>query len=113
MFIGSWTLLGIFGLLIGWIGLLELNPFIGLPWISNLLYFISLFSKNLKLDFRIGITITAICFGLFAIGIREVPENEGGGTTSVYVGIGFVIWMSSFIYLLTDQIKERKNKNVG
>ena len=92
----------------GWIGLFELNPFIGLPWLSNLFYFISLFSSKLKLDFRIGLTISAICFGLFAIGIQEVPENEGGGTTSVAVGFGFIVWLSSFIYLLTDQIKERK-----
>lgn len=61
---------------------------------------------------RIGLSIIAVVFKPVAIGIREIPENEGGGNMDVYVGIRFVIWMPSFIHLLVDQIKELKNKNI-
>lgn len=107
IFFGSW-LVGFFGLIIGVIGLFEMEPFLGLPWIANFLYFGNLFVlKNIP-KLQIGISITTIIFGLFAIGIREVPVHEGGLNNEVFVGIGFLIWISSFITLLVGQLKEKK-----
>ena len=111
IFIGDW-IVGFFGLLFGIIGVSELEPYVGLPWIANVLYFANLFLKNSSQKLKIGISITTIIFGLFTIGIREVPVHEGGLNNDVVVGIGFLIWISSFIVLLIGQLKE-KNKNVG
>jgi hypothetical protein len=113
IFIGAWTLFGLLGVLLGWMGLLGGDLLIGLPWVSNVLYLISLFVRRLNLKIRIVLSIVAVAFGLLAVGIREIPENEGGGTTEVYVGFGFIIWMASFVYLLVDQIKELKNTKIG
>ena len=110
IFFNVLTLLGFMGLLLGWIGLIGGDLFIGLPWLSNIFYLVSLLATKMKLKTRIGLTITAVVFGLFAIGIREIPENEGGNNTDVYVGLGFLIWMASFVYLLVDQVKALKNE---
>lgn len=111
IFFGDW-IVGFFGLLLGVIGIFEMEPFLGLPWIANFLYFGNLLFKKGSPKLKIGISITTIIFGLFAIGIREVPVHEGGLNNEVVVGIGFLIWISSFIVLLIGQLKE-KNKNVG
>ncbi|MCB0503077.1 MAG: hypothetical protein KDD32_10350 [Bacteroidetes bacterium] len=113
MFFGAWPLIGIFGILIGWIGLIEFNLFIGLPWIANVLYFIILISKKLNLKIKLILSILMVMFGLFAIGITEVPRDEGGGNYDVTVGIGFGLWVLSFIFLILEQIKLIKDKNVG
>lgn len=107
IFFGDW-IVGFFGLLVGVIGIFELEPFLGLPWIANFLYFGNLFFKKGTTKLKIGISITSIIFGLFAIGIREVPVHEGGLNNNVIVGIGFLIWISSFIVLLIGQLKEEK-----
>ncbi|MCE2612314.1 hypothetical protein LVD13_04960 [Flavobacteriaceae bacterium D16] len=113
IFINAWSLLGFMGFLLGWIGLISGKLLIGLPWISNILYLVSLLATRIKLKNRIKISSIAIIFGLLAIGIREIPENEGGNTMTVYVGLGWLVWMASFIYLLKDQVKEYKELNVG
>ncbi|GAB1308540.1 hypothetical protein KH5_12230 [Urechidicola sp. KH5] len=112
IFFGSW-LVGFFGLIIGVIGIFELELFLGLPWIANFLYFGNLIFRKGNLKLKIGISILTIIFGLFTIGIREVPVHEGGLNNDVIVGIGFLIWLSSFIVLLIGQIKEINKKNVG
>lgn len=106
-------MVGFFGLLIGVIGIFELEPFLGLPWIANILYFGNLFFEKGSLKLKIGLSITSIIFGLFVIGIREVPVHEGGLNHDVIVGIGFLLWMSSFIILLIGQIKELNDIKVG
>ena len=112
IFINAFVL-GFMGLLLGWIGLLGGNLLIGLSWLSNIFYLVSLVGTNFNLKTRIGLSITAILFGLLAIGIREIPENEGGNTMEVYVGLGYLVWMASFVHLYLDQRKEFKASNVG
>ena len=111
MFFGTWTI-GVFGLIMGWLGIFALEPFVAIPWVANFLYFGNLIFKNLNLKTKIGLSILTIIFALFVIGLRELPENEGGRNSDIVVGIGFIIWISSFIVLLIGQLKE-KNKNVG
>lgn len=113
MFFGHWTLIGLFGILIGWIGIIEFHPFIGLPWIANILYFVILISKKLNLKIKLILAIFMLVSGLFAIGITEVPRDEGGGSYDVTVGIGFGLWILSFIFLMLEQIKLMKSKNGG
>ncbi|GAB1308549.1 hypothetical protein KH5_12320 [Urechidicola sp. KH5] len=111
MFFGTWTI-GVFGLIMGWLGIFALEPFVAIPWLANFLYFGNLIFKKLNLKTKVVISILTIIFALFVIGLRELPENEGGRNSGIVVGIGFVIWISSFIVLLIGQLKE-KNKNVG
>jgi len=113
MFFGTWTL-GIFGLIMGWLGIFAIDPFVIIPWIANFVYFGNLIFKTLNLKTKIGLSITTIIFALFVIGLRELPENEGGRNSDIVVGIGFGLWILSFITLFIGQIKELKNiKNVG
>ncbi|NER15091.1 hypothetical protein GWK08_16675 [Leptobacterium flavescens] len=105
IFFGSW-LIGVFGLIFGIVGVFEFNPFLGLPWIANFLYFGNLIFRKINLKLKTGISFLTITFGLFTIGIRKVPVHEGGLNADVIVGIGFILWLSSFIILLIGQIKD-------
>ncbi|MEP2687370.1 hypothetical protein [Maribacter dokdonensis] len=96
------------GLFLGWAGILVGNLFISLSWVSNFLYLISFLATKLNLKTQIKLSGAAIILGLFAIGIRELPENAGGKNMEVYVGFGYITWMISFIYLFLDQVKELK-----
>jgi hypothetical protein len=58
---------------------------------------------------RIRLSITSILFGLCAVGITELPRDEGGGNYDVFVGVGFLFWLMSFVLMLLDQMKEHKN----
>lgn len=106
-FFGTWTI-GVFGLIMGWLGIFVLEPFVVIPWFENFLYFGNLIFNKLNLKTKIGISVLTIIFALFVIGLRELPENEGGRNSDIVVGIGFLIWISSFIVLLIGQLKEKK-----
>jgi hypothetical protein len=112
MFFGVYTI-GIFGLIMGWLGFFTIDPFVAIPWIANFMYFGNLILKKKSIKFKIGLSILTIISGLFVIGFRELPENEGGANSDIIVGIGFLFWISSFIILLIGQIKQLKEKNVG
>ncbi|MDO6492885.1 MULTISPECIES: hypothetical protein [unclassified Cellulophaga] len=111
MFFGTWTI-GVFGLIMGWLGIFALEPFVAIPWIANFLYFGNLIFNKLNLKTKIGISGLTIIFALFVIGLCELPENEGGRNSDIVVGIGFLIWISSFVVLLIGQLKE-KIKTLG
>ena len=102
--------IGIFGLLLGLIGMFEFDIYIFLPWLANILYFFNLvFEKKIN-NLKIPISILTIIFGLFTFGISRIPLDEGGAYANVKPGIGFGIWILSFTILLLGQLK---NKNVG
>ncbi|MDB9782508.1 hypothetical protein OAE03_01890 [Winogradskyella sp.] len=100
--------IGIFGLILGLIGVFEFDIFIFLPWLANNLYFFNLiFEKKIK-KFKITISVLTIVFGLFTFGITRIPLDEGGAYANVKPGIGFGIWMLSFIILFIGQLKNKK-----
>ena len=76
---------GLYALFVGWMGLLagELN--IGMAWLANPLYVLGLlfFQKRPKL--QLAILVLALSCGLFAIGIKEIPIDEGGNHQKVSV----------------------------
>ena len=109
VFIGAWFYVGVICFIWGWIGLLSFEWTMGLPWLANLLFFTNLILGKRKINLRIKLSAISILFGLCAIGIRELPRDEGGGNYEVYVGFGFLFWILSFIILLISQIKEYKN----
>ena len=101
--------IGIFGIISGFLGFIEPNLNIFLPWISN---FIFLF--NLNFDKKIGIlkyllSVFTIIFSLFTLGISKIPLDEGGAYAEVKPGIGFLFWILSFIVLFVHQIKNSKD----
>jgi GrpB-like predicted nucleotidyltransferase (UPF0157 family) len=105
VFFGS-NLLGIVALFYGWVGVVSLDLEIGIPWLANVLFIINhLFNKdNLYIKSQIGISLITISFGLYAIGIHDIPRDEGGGADHVTVGIGFIFWILSFVILLLVQV---------
>ena len=107
MFFGTWAL-GAFGLIMGWLGIFALEPFVAIPWIANFIYFVNLSVNKLNLKTKIGLSILTLICALFVIGLREFPENLGGWNSDIVVGIGFIIWFSSFLVLLIEQLKEKK-----
>ena len=107
MFFGAWTI-GVFGLIMGWLGIFVLEPFVAIPWIANFLYFGNLIFNKINLKTKIGLSILTIICALFVIGLRELPVNEGGRNSDIIVGIGFIIWLSSFIILLIGQLRKKK-----
>ncbi|WP_242132055.1 hypothetical protein [Aestuariivivens marinum] len=111
MFFGTWTI-GVFGLIMGWLGIFALEPFVAIPWFANFLYFGNLIFNKLNLKTKIGMSVLTIIFAILIVGLLSLPDNAGGNNREVTVGIGFLIWISSFIVLLIGQLKE-KNKNVG
>ena len=97
--------IGIFGLLLGIIGMFEFDIYILLPWLANILFFFNLAFQNRINNLKFPISILTITFGLFVFGISRVPLDEGGSYADVIPGIGFGIWMLSFILLLIGQLK--------
>ncbi|HAA10506.1 MAG TPA: hypothetical protein DCE41_01950 [Cytophagales bacterium] len=95
---------GFFGLLYGWMGVVVWDPFIGLPWLANVLYFTNLALKKQPREWQIILSAVTLLFALSATGIREVPVDEGGTYESVSVGVGFGCWLGSFVLLLIHQI---------
>ncbi len=102
--------IGIFGLVLGLIGMFEFDIFIFLPWLANILYFFNLIFEKKINKFKIPISVLTIISGLFTFGVSRIPLDEGGSYANVKPGIGFGIWILSFIILLVGQLK---NKNVG
>jgi len=106
-FLGT-NFLGIVGLLSGWIGIFVYDPFVGLPWISNILYLVNLSLPRSKNKIGLYLSVITIVFGLLLIGFRELPINEGRGSDQVTVGIGFGIWILSFVLLFLDRMNHKK-----
>jgi hypothetical protein len=97
IFIGNWDI-GLVALMMGWMGVLSMDMFFAFPWIANLTYFACLIVDRSKKRIRIALNVLTIVLGLFAIGITEAPKIEGN--EDVFVGVGFIIWLASFIMLL-------------
>ncbi|WP_272832187.1 hypothetical protein [Gilvibacter sediminis] len=108
MFFGD-DVVGALGLAFGWLGIFALDPYVTLPWLANFLYFFNLLAKKVNLKTQIKISALTLVFGLFLVGFHDLPINEGGGSVQVTVGIGFLLWMSSFIVLLIGQVKFNKS----
>ncbi|UOY07789.1 hypothetical protein L0P88_04365 [Muricauda sp. SCSIO 64092] len=102
--------IGIFGLVFGLIGMFEFDIYIFLPWLANILYFLNLIFEKKINKLKIPISILTIIFGLFTFGISRIPLDEGGAYANVKPGIGFGIWILSFLILLVGQLK---NKTLG
>ena len=89
-------------LLLGWIGLMA-NPFWALPWLANILYWISLITGAIRgtTSGRVLVySLAAISMALLTYGARRVPDNSGG-VSPVVVASGFYLWLASLLALAT------------
>jgi ABC-type Na+ efflux pump permease subunit len=105
---GAPGLIGISAIFTGWIGIFGMSLLFGIPWFANVLFVAALMFRNKFLTVRIFLSFLSVSFALVTLGITEIPIDEGGATANVSVGVGFFIWLSSFIVLLIGQIKEIK-----
>lgn len=104
VFIGS-NHFGLSALVLGWTGIVELNTWMGIPWIANFIYFLNIILKRKNVKVRIGLsTLTLICSS-FIFGLSWVPAYDGL-RDPVAVGIGSLFWILSFLILLFGQIQE-------
>ncbi|MEC8831981.1 MAG: hypothetical protein VX772_06455, partial [Bacteroidota bacterium] len=107
IFFGA-EIIGVFSLILGLIGMLDFDIYIFLPWLANILYFLNIvFEKKIN-RLKIPISILTIVFGLFTFGISRIPLDEGGAYANVKPGVGFGVWMLSFIVLFIGQLKKFK-----
>ncbi|MFD1063203.1 hypothetical protein ACFQ1Q_08080 [Winogradskyella litorisediminis] len=113
IFIGAWGLIGFFGIILGWIGVLSFEPTVGLPWIANFIYAAILFVNRISIKIKLFLSIIMIVFALFAIGITSIPRDEGGGNYKVYVGFGFAFWILSFICIFMEQLNAYKKSKLS
>ena len=95
-------------LLLGWLGIIFLSPFMALAWLANIFYFINLYRyrKNRK---TIRFSILAIVLSLFAFGIEKIPMHSGGNTNVVF-GLGFILWILSFLIFPLHNIEKQQNE---
>ena len=95
IFFGS-LVFGFQALFIGWMGLFS-SIYFALPWIANLTFLTSFYLPQHFFKLKIALCLLSIVFGFFALGIKKIPVDEGGGYDEISVGIGYIIWMTSFI----------------
>lgn len=108
-FRGTDGLLGIQALQLGWIGVLPIT-YIGLAWLANPLYFLTLILYKVKTKFRVSLATLTLIFSLFTFLIEEIPVDEGGRSDFVSVGIGFFVWFLSFVVLFIHTYLQLKPK---
>jgi hypothetical protein len=99
--------IGLVALVLGWSGLLELNPWMGIPWIANLIFFLNIFLKRKNVKVRIGLSVLTLICSSFIFGLSWVPFLDGL-REPVTLGVGTVFWILSFLILLIGQVQEMK-----
>jgi hypothetical protein len=97
-------------LLIGWLGIFYSLG--GLGWYANpllLMAWLGLALSKLRKAFHIGLgaLVLSIAIALCSLLIihKSIPINEGGGTSEVVsIGIGFYVWLASFVICIFGYI---------
>ncbi len=105
------TALGIYALMMGWMGVLAMEIQFALPWTANLIFFWCIFTPETKRMRKIFLSITTLCLAFFATRIIEIPAQEG--TEPVTLGIGFYIWISSFTLLFIHTLRLYKTFQIN
>jgi hypothetical protein len=98
---------GLSALLLGWMGFVD--PWSGLPWIANLLYFLNLFLKRKNVKVRIGLSVLTLICSSYIFGLSWVPTWDGM-REPVTVGVGSMFWILSFLILFIGQLQEMNKR---
>jgi len=102
IFFGTWDI-GLIALLMGWMGVVSGEAVYAIPWLANFIFFATFLFKASNRMLLILLNSTTVILALVAFGIRVSPRIEGN--QSVVVGIGFFIWILSFILKLIGDLK--------
>ena len=96
---------GLHCLLLGWIGLFG-KPEWALPWLANVLYWISLIWGIFRREpgrEALVLSLIAIPLALITLVHRTIETNEAGDRTAVVVGPAFYLWVASMVALAAAQ----------
>jgi hypothetical protein len=93
-------------LLFGVVGLVDFNPWYGLPWLSN---FFLLLSFLLRRGWVRGLVLVlGLGLALPALGIREVPGDGADAMVPVLPGNGLRLWLLAHLLLVMDMVLGRR-----
>jgi len=89
-------------LLFGVVGLVDFNPFYGLPWLANL-FFIGTFLLGSG-PLRHVVVIIGFLLALPALGIHELPGDGAQPMVAVRIGWGMRLWLGAYVLLMVDML---------
>ena len=102
----------LFLLALGWMSFLGggFVPFI--IWLANPIYVISIFLINKSIKFGIITSLVSILLALIFSNLNSILTSESGTTSKITeLGLGFYLWISSFVILFVSSIVSLKSFN--
>lgn len=85
-------------------------PFI--IWLANPIYLISIFLINKSLKSGISMSLISILLALIFANLNSILTSESGSTSKITeLGLGFYLWISSFVILFISSIINLKYFN--
>jgi hypothetical protein len=100
----NWEFLGYKAAYMGWLAFPASEYYLGIPWLANILFIISvvMWSKYLKL--QLSLAILTIVLSLFVY----VNYKQ-----DLIPGLGFFVWFSSFVLMLIHKIRAYKRTSIA
>lgn len=89
--------LGVHALILGILGLAEGEYWMGVVWMANPLFFISIFISPRKRTMRYILSIIALLLAVCVIFITRVPEGSTTNFVSVIPGFGAMLWIAAMV----------------
>lgn len=89
--------LGVHALILGVLGFVENEIFIGIVWLANPVYFLSVFLSPKKRKLRYLLSIIAVILALGVLGIDRIPHERSGNFLYVMPGFGAMLWIASMV----------------
>lgn len=89
-------------LLFGVVGLVDFNPYYGLPWLANLFFIASFLLGSSPL--RHVVIAIGLLLALPALGIRELPGDGTQAMVAVQIGWGLRLWLGTYVLLMVDML---------
>ena len=102
----------LFLLALGWMSFLGggFVPFI--IWLANPIYVISIFLINKSIKFGIITSLVPILLALIFANLNSILTSESGSKSKITeLGLGFYLWISSFVILFVSSIVSLKSFN--
>ncbi|MEM6723195.1 MAG: hypothetical protein AAF598_04100 [Bacteroidota bacterium] len=90
-----WIPLGYEALISGWMGVVGPYYYF-VAWLANIFFGLSLLCFTADAQIALVLSALSVCCALFALKMTTIYRIEGN-IDNVRVGIGFYVWISSFI----------------
>ena len=90
----------LFMVFLGWIAILGGGLVPTIIWLANPLYFVGLFFILNRVKFGIVAVFLALILAFYFTTLDSIMDGESGATTNITeLGLGYYLWVSSFIML--------------